>query len=228
MKENIDIVRNRMLEAQKRAGRENENIILIAVSKTQTIDKLIEAKNEGLTIFGENKVQELVEKFPQISGVDWHLIGSLQKNKVKYIIDKVKMIHSLDSLELAAEINKRAIAIGIKMPVLLQVNIGKETSKSGVYEEAVSDILMELSGYSNLTINGFMTVPPISGEDSTRAYFRRMKNLFDNAKKLKYDNFDIKFLSMGMTEDFEIAIEEGANIIRVGTGIFGKRVYKEE
>lgn len=229
MRENLDLIKNRIEEAKKRSGREKDDIKLIAVSKTQTIEAIIKAKNLGLKVFGENKVQELVEKYPLVEDVEWHLIGHLQKNKVKYIIDKVNMIHSVDSIELGNEINKRAEAIGVKMPVLLQVNIGKESSKSGVFEEDAINMLIKLSEFDNLIISGLMTVPPVSSDENiTRAYFRKMNELLENAKKLKYDNFNIKYLSMGMTEDFEIAIEEGANIVRVGTGIFGKRVYKEE
>lgn len=229
MKNLIDAIESRIETAKEHSGRINEDVMLIAVSKTQPFERIIEAQNCGLHIFGENKVQELVEKYPHIAGAKWHFIGHLQKNKVRHIIDKVELIHSVDSLELAHEINKRAGAIGIKMPILVQINIGKEDSKSGIFEEEVGSFMKEISIYENLVISGLMTVPPVNtDEESTRNYFRKMKSIYEELKGLKYDNFNIKYLSMGMTDDFEIAIEEGANIVRVGSGIFGKRVYKEE
>lgn len=229
MKKFIDEIQNKIEQAKIRSGRLDDEILLVAVSKTQPYPRILEAQSFGLNIFGENKVQELVEKYPYINNIKWHLIGHLQKNKVKYIIDKVDMIHSVDSLELAAEINKRGNQIGRKIPILVQINIGKEESKSGIYEEDVESFLEKISIYDNLIISGIMTVPPANvGEEMTRKYFRKMKNIFTDIKNLNYKNFDIKYLSMGMTDDFEIAIEEGANIVRVGTGIFGRRVYKEE
>lgn len=229
MKDCIDSIINRIEAAKKRSGRVNDDILLVAVSKTHAYNKVIEAKEYGLNTFGENKVQELLEKYPKIHNVSWHFIGHLQKNKVKYIIDKVELIHSVDSIELLKEIDKRALAIGKKMPVLIQINIGKEETKSGIFEEEVDDFVKQIASLSNIIVMGIMTVPPINTDDEkTRNYFRKMKEIFVKLKSLKHDNFDIRYLSMGMTDDFEIAIEEGANIIRVGSGIFGKRVYKEE
>ena len=228
MKNSIDEIKCRIEAAKIRAGRIDDEILLVAVSKTQPLEKLIEAQKYGLGVFGENKVQELIDKYPLISNISWHFIGHLQKNKVKYIIDKVDLIHSLDSIGLVQEINRRAEIIERVIPVLVQINIGKEESKSGIFEEDIKAFMDKISEYGNISVNGLMTVPPISEDRNiTRDYFRRMKDIFEKLKKLNYKNSNIKYLSMGMTDDFEIAIEEGANIIRIGTGIFGKRVYKE-
>lgn len=224
--DNIKSIKERIEKAAQRSGRNAEDITLIAVSKTQPAEKVIEARDCGLWVFGENKVQELVEKYPKVQDVRWHLIGHLQRNKVKYIVDKVELIHSLDSLELAGEIDKRAQKAGKVMPVLIQINIGKEDTKSGIYEEEIENFLQGLTGFKNILVSGIMTIPPkTDNEEETRKYFRRMKEIFEKLKCLDYKNFDIKYLSMGMTDDFEIAIEEGANIVRIGTGIFGQRKY---
>lgn len=224
--DNISSIRDRIERAAQRAGRNPKDILLLAVSKTQSVDDIIKARDLGVKTFGENKVQEILAKYDHVKDVKWHLIGHLQRNKVKYIIDKVEMIHSLDSIELAEEINKRAEKKGIVMPVLIQINIGKEGSKSGIYEEELEAFIKKLEGYKNILISGIMTIPPkIDNDDVTRNYFKRMKELFEGLKMIKHDNIDIKYLSMGMTGDFEIAIEEGANIVRIGTGIFGERKY---
>ncbi|TDT61838.1 YggS family pyridoxal phosphate-dependent enzyme [Fonticella tunisiensis] len=223
---NISRVRERIELAAMRAGRQPEDIELVAVSKMQSLEKMYEAKECGLRVFGENKVQELLDKYDKIQDVKWHFIGHLQTNKVKYIIDKVEMIHSLDRIGLVEEIDKRAKQINRIMPVLIQINIGREETKSGIYEEDVENFISGLEKYQNILVSGIMTIPPPSDNKSEiRGYFRRVKKIFDDLKQYKYKNFDIKYLSMGMTNDFEIAIEEGANIIRVGTGIFGQRNY---
>jgi pyridoxal phosphate enzyme (YggS family) len=224
--QNIKEIIDKIEAAASKSGRNKEEIKLVAVSKTQPVEKMIEAKMCGLKAFGENKVQELMNKYPLIEDVEWHFIGHLQRNKVKYIIDKVSLIHSLDSISLAEEIDKRAKKIGRVMPVLIQVNIGKEESKSGVFEEDFENFVEKLSVFENIEIQGLMTIPPRCDlKEQNRAYFRKMKNLFDELKKYSFKNFNIKYLSMGMTDDYEIAIEEGANIIRIGTGIFGERNY---
>lgn len=223
---NYDEINEIIERAKERAGRKADEILLVGVSKTQPPEKLKEAFNCGIKVFGENKVQELIEKYPLIEGAKWHFIGHLQKNKVKYIIDKVELIHSLDSNELAEEINKRAGRVNRIMPVLIQVNIGREDTKSGVLEEEVLEFSKLISKYPNIQVLGIMAIPPVNEDDGvTRAYFKKVYNIYNEVKTYKYDNFEIKYLSMGMTGDFEIAIEEGANIIRVGTGIFGKRNY---
>lgn len=227
--ENVKYVKEKIVEACKRANRDSSEIILVGVSKTHPIDKLFKAKEAGIETFGESKAQELMEKYEQLDGVKWHFIGHLQKNKVKYIIDKVELIHSLDDIELAKEIDKRAKNIGKVMDVLIQINIGKEESKYGIYKEDILDFCNSLSEFKNIKVKGLMCIPPAEASiDETRNYFRTMKQIFNDVKKVEYENFDIKYLSMGMSDDFEIAIEEGANIIRVGTGIFGERYYAKE
>lgn len=227
--ENVKYVKDKIQEACKRVNRNSSEIILVGVSKMHPIEKLTIAKECGIEIFGESKAQELMEKFEQLGGVKWHFIGHLQKNKVKYIIDKVELIHSLDDLELAKEIDKRAKNLGKIMDVLIQINIGKEESKYGIYKEDIWDFCNSLSEFKNVKVKGLMCIPPAEANiDETRKYFRDMKQIYDDIKKLKYDNFDIMYLSMGMSDDFEIAIEEGANIVRVGTGIFGERYYMKE
>ncbi|QCX32560.1 YggS family pyridoxal phosphate-dependent enzyme [Caloramator sp. E03] len=226
MADNINSIKDRIEKAAKKVGRNPKDILLLAVSKTQSVDDIIKARDLGIKTFGENKVQEILAKYDYVKDVKWHLIGHLQRNKVKYIIDKVEMIHSLDSIELAEEINKRSEKKDIVMPVLIQINIGKEESKSGIYEEELGTFIEKLKGYKNILISGIMTIPPkTDNDDVTRNYFKRMKELFEGLKMIKGDNIDIKYLSMGMTGDFEIAIEEGANIVRIGTGIFGERKY---
>jgi len=223
--ENIAKIFSKIDEASAKVGKTRNDILLVAVSKTHPVEKIIEARDCGLYIFGENKAQELLQKYDKVKDVKWHFIGHLQRNKVKYIIDKVDLIHSLDSIPLAEEIDKRANKIGRKMPVLIEVNIGKEESKSGIYEEDVLEFAKQLTNFQNIILQGIMTIPPICEDvNKTRDYFKRMREIFENLKLLNYDNFDIKFLSMGMTNDFEIAIEEGANIVRIGTGIFGSRL----
>lgn len=224
--ENYKDIKEKINRAKAKTVRNDEEILLVGVSKTQPFEKLIEAFNCGLKVFGENKVQELIQKYPLAEGARWHFIGHLQKNKVKYIIDKVELIHSLDSSELAEEINKRAGKINRIMPVLIQVNIGREDTKSGVFEEDVLEFSKQISKYPNILVSGIMAIPPANENDEdTRTYFKKVYKIYNEVKTYKYDNFDIKYLSMGMTGDFEIAIEEGANIVRVGTGIFGKRNY---
>lgn len=226
--QNYKEVLDRVEKAIDRSGRKGEEILLVGVSKTQPTEKLIDAFNCGLKVFGENKVQELIQKYPEVHGAKWHFIGHLQKNKVKYIIDKVELIHSLDSIELAEEINKRAGKINRIMPVLIQINIGREETKSGIYEEEVLEFSKELNKYPNILVSGIMAIPPVNKNNEVqRENFKKVYNIYNEVKKYKYDNFDIKYLSMGMTGDYEIAIEEGANIIRVGTGIFGERYYNK-
>lgn len=226
LSDNIEAINMRITKAAAKDGRTREDILLVAATKMQPVEKLLEARDCGIKVFGENKVQELIEKYPHISGVRWHFIGHLQKNKVKYIIDKVDMIHSVDSLELAEEINKRASKIDKVMPVLIQINIGREETKSGIMEEQLDELCEELSGFENIKVQGLMAIPPAEkATGEARCYFKQMKNLFGKVSDKNYKGFDIKYLSMGMTGDFEEAIEEGANIIRIGTGIFGKRNY---
>ena len=212
IQQNIAEVEKRVADAAARAGRKPEDVLLLAVSKTKPVEVIKEAVACGLTSLGENKVQEIMEKYePMGPDVHWHLIGHLQTNKVKYIIDKVDMIHSVESLRLAEEINKRAAAKDLVMDVLVEVNMADEESKFGVKPEEV---------------RGLMTVAPfVENPEENRVYFRKMRELLVDMNGKKIDNINMDTLSMGMTGDYEVAIEEGATIVRVGTGIFGERFY---
>lgn len=225
MLQNINMVKSKIESASKKQSINKDNIVLIAVSKTKPIEMLIEAKKLGISIFGENKVQELVDKYDQIENVEWHFIGKLQRNKVKYIIDKVSLIHSLDNIPLASEINKRAKAKGIIAKVLIQINIGSEEAKSGINKDDINTFIDEVIKFDNIKVEGLMAIPPKCTGDEVRTYFKEMKKIFDKLKCKDNNNFEMKYLSMGMTGDFEIAIEEGSNMVRVGTGIFGERDY---
>ncbi|MCR3757863.1 YggS family pyridoxal phosphate-dependent enzyme [Clostridium felsineum] len=206
-----------------------KEVTLVAVSKTKPIEDIKEAYNEGVRDFGENKVQELVKKYDEIANdVRWHLIGHLQVNKVKYIVGKVFLIHSLDSIKLLKEIEKRYTNEGLKADVLIEINIGREENKTGILEEDLKFLLDECEKCSSVNVKGLMAVIPIGDETSNRFYFRKMKDIFDDLKHKNIKNIEMKYLSMGMTHDYEIAISEGANIVRVGEGIFGKRNYNKE
>jgi hypothetical protein len=229
IKENIDGVLERVAAAARRSGRSPEDVKVIAVSKTVDAQRAREAVEGGLINLGENRVQELVSKYEQLSDIDvkWHLIGHLQRNKVKYIIDKVVLIHSLESLDLAKEINKRALQHNMTANVLIELNIGQEESKFGLDEDSVYDFVKSMEQFANIKVLGLMTVAPFSeNPENVRCVFRKMKEIFDKISEMKLTNTEMKYLSMGMTNDFEIAIEEGANMVRIGTAIFGKRIYK--
>lgn len=231
IKENIDSILERTAAAARRSGRNPEDIMVIGVSKTVDAERAREAVEGGLINLGENRVQELVSKYEQLSDINvkWHLIGHLQKNKVKYIIDKTVLIHSVESLELANEINKRALKNNMTANVLIELNIGEEESKFGINEESVYDFVKAMEQFENIKVLGLMTVAPFSeNPEDVRWVFRKMKEIFVKISEMKLINTEMKYLSMGMTNDFEIAIEEGANIVRIGTAIFGKRFYKEE
>lgn len=224
---NISSVRTRIENACRRAGRTKDDVKLIAVTKTVNADRIMEAISCGIDAIGENKVQEIVDKFPRIGqNVEWHMIGHLQTNKVKYIADKVNMIHSLDSLKLAQEIDKRFEAYGRIIDVLVEINIGREESKHGIDQDELIEFINAVRLYKNINICGLMAVAPaFENPESARPYFRKMKELFDDVKHRNIENVNMKYLSMGMTNDFEVAIEEGSNIVRIGSGIFGPRNY---
>ena len=225
--ENLNRIKDNIKRAAKKVDKDYKDITLLAVTKTVDVDKIIEAIECGVTDVGENKPQELLRKYNIIGNkVRWHLIGSLQTNKVKYIIDKVHMIHSLDRIGLCEEI-KRSEKIDRKINCLIQVNISKEESKHGLDEEDVVNFIKEVSSkYYNISIRGLMTMAPFTEDQSkVRDVFRRLKTLSYEIDKLDIKNVSMDYLSMGMSNDYSIAIEEGANIVRIGTSIFGDRNY---
>lgn len=227
IKNNIEYIKEKISTVAKKSGRNASDILLLAVTKTVTVDKIKVVMDYGLNDLGENKVQELISKYDKLAdGCNWHLIGHLQTNKVKYIIDKVKMIHSVDSEKLALEINNRAEQHGKIMDILLEVNIANEQSKFGVKPEEIYGLIEKLKVLPNIKVKGLMTIAPlVNNVENNRKYFKLLYKLFVDIKDRKNDNIDMKYLSMGMTNDYEIAIEEGANIVRIGTGIFGERIY---
>lgn len=229
IRQNIAQVEEKIAAAAKRAGRNPEDILLLAVSKTKPVELIREAVACGLHFLGENKVQEIMDKYePMGEGIHWHLIGHLQTNKVKYIVDKVDMIHSVESVKLAEEINKRAAAANVVMDVLVEVNIAQEESKFGVKVEDTEAFIREIAPLPHIRVRGLMTVAPfVENPEENRAYFRKMRELLVDINDKRIDNINMDTLSMGMTGDYEVAIEEGATIVRVGTGIFGERYYPE-
>lgn len=225
VKENLAEVEARICEACKRAGRDRNEVTLVAVSKTKPIEMIEEAMEAGIIDFGENKVQELTYKEAEIQApLNWHLIGHLQRNKVKYIVDKVHLIHSVDSLRLAEQINLEAEKKNIICPILIEVNVAKEESKFGIYPEDTLELVTAISLLPHVKVRGLMTIAPfVENPEENRIHFRNLKKLNIDIKSKNIDNIDMDILSMGMTGDFEIAIEEGATHVRVGTGIFGGR-----
>lgn len=225
--ENIENIRKNIDAACKRSGRDPKDVLLLAVSKTVDVDRIKVAVDCGLNILGENRVQEIMEKYePMGENVKWHLIGHLQTNKVKYIIDKVELIHSVESIKLAEEINKQAKKHNLVMDVLVEVNMADEESKFGVKPEETEGFIRELALMDNIRVRGLMTVAPnVENGEENRVYFRNMKQLLVDINAKNINNINMDILSMGMTGDYETAVEEGATIVRVGTGIFGKRDY---
>jgi pyridoxal phosphate enzyme (YggS family) len=214
-----------------KSGRKPEDVTLVAVTKLHEPDEMNEAIDAGAADIGENKVQEILRKYDDVKPVRWHLIGHLQTNKVKSVIGKVCMIHSVDSLHLAKEIDKRAGQAGLVMDILIQINIGNEDSKFGAAPEEADTLISEIAqSCSNVRIRGLMCVAPYEEDpEKTRPYFARMKKMYDSyAEKGPQGIIDFKYLSMGMTNDYVQAIEEGSNMIRVGTAIFGARNYRQE
>lgn len=214
-------------EAALKTGRSVEDITLIAVTKTVDVEVMNEAIKLGINNIGESRVQEILRKYDLIKDNPiWHMIGHLQTNKVKYIIDKIDLIHSLDRLSLAQELYKRAEQHNIFVNALIQVNIAEEDSKYGLYGDEVIPFIEEIIKYSRIKIKGLMTIAPYAeNPEEVRYVFRQLKGLSEELKKLGYPNVEMKYLSMGMTNDYKIAIEEGSNMVRIGTGIFGERNY---
>ena len=228
IRSNLENVQTKITNACKKADRNLDEVTLIAVSKTKPVEMLLEAYDAGIRDFGENKVQEIIDKYEKLpSDIRWHMIGHLQRNKVKYIIDKVVMIHSVDSLRLAEEISKQAVKHELIMPILVELNIGDEDTKFGASSEEAISLVKQISMLPNLQINGLMTVAPfVENPEENRHYFKAMKQLSVDIMKENIDNVRMDILSMGMTGDYEVAIEEGATMVRVGTGIFGERNYQ--
>ncbi len=198
--------------------------MLVAVSKTKPVEDILEAYEIGIRNFGENKVQELVDKYDKLpKDISWHLIGSLQTNKVKYIVGKVTLIHSLSSIKLLEKIELEYGKKGMVADVLIQVNIGREASKSGALEEDLDGLIQAVERCENVKVKGIMVIIPKGNDDENRYYFKKSFEIFKELKNNIYKNISMEILSMGMTHDYKIAIEEGSNLIRIGTGIFGAR-----
>ena len=228
--ENYRVVEEKVENACKRAGRNREEVTLIAVSKTKPVSMIEELLPLGVRDFGENKVQELTTKEEELpKDIHWHMIGHLQRNKVKYVVDKVCMIHSVDSLRLAQEISKEAVKHDLVMPVLVEVNVAGEESKFGVSVEEAPSLVEEISKLPGIHVNGLMTIAPyVEDPEENRSVFRNLRKLSVDIGEKNFDNVTMNVLSMGMTGDYEVAIEEGATHVRVGTGIFGERNYNIE
>lgn len=227
IQENLRQVEANIQEACKRAGRSRDEVTLIAVSKTKPVSMLMEAYDAGIRIFGENKVQELCDKYEEMpTDIKWHMIGHLQRNKVKYIVDKAALIHSVDSLRLAETIQAEAAKKNVIVPILIEVNAAEEESKFGIKTEETLELVEQIAKFPNIRIEGLMTIAPfVEDPEENRTYFRALKQLVVDINAKNIDNVNVRTLSMGMTNDYMVAIEEGATMVRVGTGIFGERIY---
>ena len=225
--ENLKMVEQKIAAACQRVGRSREEVSLIAVSKTKPVEMIREAMASGIVTFGENKVQEILEKQEIIKDpLDWHMIGHLQRNKVKQVVGRVVRIHSVDSNRLAKQIQTESEKKQIKSDILIEVNMAKEDSKFGFMPEETEDAIREIAGYPNVCVRGLMTIAPnVSEPEKNRVHFRNLHKLLVDINNKNIDNINMSELSMGMTGDYEVAIEEGATFVRVGTGIFGNRQY---
>ena len=225
--DNLQQVHANIEKACALSRRKPDEVTLVAVSKTKPVSMLQEAYDAGARVFGENKVQEIMDKYDQLpSDIKWHMIGHLQRNKVKYIIDKVAMIHSVDSLRLAQTIEQEAAKKDIVMPVLLEVNVAEEESKFGLKVDEVLPLLQEISEFSHIQVKGLMTIAPfVENPEENREVFRTLKKLSVDISAKNINNVTMSVLSMGMTGDYEVAVQEGSTMVRVGTGIFGERDY---
>ena len=227
IKENLENVKEKIRNSCQKSGRDMKEVTLIDVSKTKPVEMLMEAYQLGERHFGENKVQELVHKYEEMpKDIHWHMIGHLQTNKVKYIVDKVDLIHSVDSIKLAQTINKESEKRNIVSNILIEVNVAMEESKFGITVDEVEDFISEISYLNNIKVKGLMTIAPyVENPEENRNIFRKLKQLSVDINAKNIDNINVSILSMGMTNDYEVSIEEGANMVRVGTGIFGERDY---
>ena len=227
--ENIAVLRERIERAAAAAGRAAGEVTFVAATKMNDADNVRAAVAGGIDACGENRVQELVEKYEQgaYTGAPLHFIGGLQKNKVKYLVGKVDLIQSVDSYELALTIAKKAQQLGVTQDVLIEVNIGREEAKSGVLPEGTDELLARLSEMDGIKVRGLMAIPPnIEFDPKNIAYFEKMHNLYVDMRSKKYNNVSVEILSMGMSGDFEAAIACGSNMVRIGSAIFGPRIYR--
>ncbi len=225
VKEQIDTVRARIKAACIRAGRDPKEVTLVAVSKTKPIELIQEAYEEGIRDFGENKVQEIIEKQKAMADdIRWHMIGHLQRNKVKQVIGKAVLIHSVDSIRLAEQIEEEAAKQNMVVDILLEVNVAKEESKYGFLLEETEDAILKINKFSHIKLRGLMTIAPfVENSEENRNVFQKLFQFYVDMKSKNIDNVNMDMLSMGMSGDYEVAIEEGATIVRVGTNIFGAR-----
>ncbi len=225
--ENIEHVRENIEKACKKAGRSVDEVTLIAVSKTKPYTDIEEALKSGTLDYGENKVQEMCEKYEILpKNIRWHMIGHLQRNKVKYLVGKTELIHSVDSIRLAEQIEKEYAKKGETANILIEVNMAQEESKFGITSQETEELIRKISTFEHIRIKGLMTIAPYTDNPETnRVYFRQMKKLSVDIRDKNIDNVSMDVLSMGMTGDYQVAIEEGSTMVRVGTGIFGERNY---
>ena len=225
--ENLKKIEDNVDAACRKAGRSRDEVTLIAVSKTKPVEMLSTIYNQGIRDFGENKVQEMCDKMEQLpSDIRWHMIGHLQTNKVKYIVGHTTLIHSVDSLHLAKEIEKQAEKKDVTVDILVEVNIAEEESKFGIHKEETYELVRQIAALPHVHICGLMTIAPyVKNPEDNRMYFRGIRQLSVDIAEQNIDNVDMDVLSMGMTGDYMVAIEEGATMVRVGTGIFGERNY---
>lgn len=228
--ENLRQVEEKIAKACERSGRKREEVTLIAVSKTKPVEMIEEAMEAGILIFGENKVQEIIKKEAVLpKEIEWHLIGHLQRNKVKQIVGKTAMIHSVDSLRLAEQIQKEYEKAGETARILVEVNVAREESKFGLMPEETEEIVRKIAKMPNIKVCGLMTIAPYTDNpEDNRVHFQNLRKLLVDINAKNIDNISMKELSMGMTGDYEVAVEEGATFVRVGTGIFGERQYNTQ
>lgn len=226
---NLLQINNQIKACAENCGKTAEDVLLCAVSKTRTPEEINIAIDAGVTDIGENKVQEIMDKYDAVKPVKWHMIGHLQTNKVKYIIDKVSMIHSVDSYKLASEIDKRAAAHNKVMDILIQVNSAEEESKFGITTDETEALIKQiLENCKNIRIRGLMCIAPYADNpEDIKVYFEDVKKQYDEFGKIEHERLDFKYLSMGMSHDFPVAIEAGSNLVRVGSAIFGERNYNK-
>jgi len=229
LKENYDYVQDKINNACESKNINRTDVTLIAVSKTKPLEMLQEIYDHGCRDFGENKVQELVDKYETLpKDIKWHMIGHLQRNKVKYIVDKVSLIHSVDSVRLAEEIQKEAVKKNVHVDILIEVNVAMEASKFGLTVEETTEMIRQISQFDHVHIKGLMTIAPyVENPEENRQYFVKLKQLSVDIMQKNIDNVSMNVLSMGMTGDYEVAVKEGATLVRVGTGIFGERNYSK-